>query len=57
VISEDIRKKLPNLARWFQFIRSTGPFIATLGHSHLCGKVGFIVHDPVPVVEPKQETA
>jgi hypothetical protein len=31
IVSEDNRKKLPNLARWFTFIRSTEPFRKILG--------------------------
>jgi hypothetical protein len=57
VISEDIRKKLPNLTRWFQFIRSTGPFLAILGSSQLCGKNAFIVHDSAPEADTKKESA
>jgi hypothetical protein len=36
-----LRKKIPNFARWFNFVRSTGPFISVLGQLELCGKTGF----------------
>ncbi len=38
MITEDQRKKLPNLARWFSYIRSTGPFQLVFGESVLLGK-------------------
>lgn len=41
MIPEDSRKKLPNLVRWFSFIRSTGPFVKVLGALELCGKEGY----------------
>ena len=41
VINEEARKKLPNLVRWFTFVRATGPFREVLGELKLCGKNAF----------------
>ena len=35
---EEWRKKLPNLTRWFAFVRATGPFLSVLGAAAFCGK-------------------
>jgi hypothetical protein len=43
VLNEDARKKLPNLSRWFIFMRSQLPFKTVLGETTLCGKVGWTV--------------
>lgn len=45
VLNEDTRKKLPNLARWFTFMRSSEPFTHVLRECILCGKVGFIIEE------------
>ena len=43
IVTEDSRKKLPNLVRWFSYVRSTKPFFEVIGASELCGKEAFSV--------------
>jgi hypothetical protein len=51
-----LRKKIPNLARWFNFVRATGPFLNVLGPVTLCGKAGFELAAP-NISEAKKESA
>jgi hypothetical protein len=36
ILGEDGRKKLPNLLRWFTYIRSTAPFQEYMGEVVMC---------------------
>ena len=41
IITSDMRKKLPNLTRWFSYIRQTQPFVSKIGQLFLCQAKGF----------------
>ena len=37
LISQDARKKIPHLTRWFKYVRESQPFVNSIGNLFLCG--------------------